>query len=151
MMIQKAIETIKKPEKSLLFCDKYIGFLQMIDNDEDLKQWCKDYSAYSRPESHYSLGEYIYHDFMKDAYEYDLVVNDYRELVEKANALEWVNHPTDEQLSHLDAEQLLGCIAYHFRMDHFCEGSLVNTSIGEGYMLKMLKHYSRRINQEQQA
>lgn len=33
------------------------------------------------------------------------------------------------------------CIAWHFRRDHFCEGSLISDSIAGGHMLRLLKCY----------
>ena len=52
-----------------------------------------------------------------------------------------VAEPTEEELKALFAEQILGCIAWHFRRDHFSNGSLIDSSIAEGHMLRMLKVY----------
>lgn len=45
--------------------------------------------------------------------------------------------PKVDTLPHLAA---LSCVAWHFRRDHFCEGSLISKSIAEGTMLRLLQH-----------
>ena len=34
---------------------------------------------------------------------------------------------------------VLACIAWHFRRDHFCEGSLINQNIADGIMLRLFR------------
>ena len=53
--------------------------------------------------------------------------------------------PAEKDLRALSAEQVLGCIAWHFRRDHFDNGSLIHSSISEGHMLRMLKVYYEKI------
>lgn len=113
----------------------------MIEDDPELKEACSKYSAYSTPEKHQSLSNYLYRVFMKDAYLADMVIQDYREVVEAVLTSEQVSNPTEEMINPLTANQILGCIAWHFRCDHFCEGSLVSDSIANGYMLLLMKAY----------
>ena len=54
-------------------------------------------------------------------------------------------NPTDEKLERLDASHILGCIAWHFRRDHFIEGSLISDSIAGGHMLRLLKCYRNMV------
>jgi hypothetical protein len=83
---------------------------------------------------------------MKEAYKQGIVVQNYREVVEEAGMQDKVAEPTEEELKTLSAEQVLGCIAWHFRRDHFSNGSLIDSSIAEGHMLRMLKAYVEKIN-----
>ena len=53
----------------------------------------------------------------------------------------------NEKLERLDASHILGCIAWHFRRDHFSEGSLIADSVAEGHMLRMLKCYVDKLEQ----
>ena len=122
-----------------LFCRQYIPVLQMIKDDPDLKQACGEYSAYSRENPHRSVMRYLMRHFMKDAYRAGIVVTDYMEIVEGGGLQDEVGEPSDEVLAALTPEQLLGCIAWHFRRDHFSEGSLISASIAEGHMLRMLE------------
>lgn len=126
---------------------KYIPILQMIDDDEELKTACKEYSAYSRnTNAHNSVTSYLYRYFMHEAYDNNIVIKNYGEIVKKCGSDKEVSRPTQEFLDRLTAEQILACIAWHFRRDHFVEGSLVNDSIAGGHMLFMMKSYMNKIN-----
>ena len=134
-----------KPSKAtpqLDYCLKYIPILEMIDKDPILKEACAKHSAYIKDEKHGSLINYLYEYFMKEAYQKDIVVPNYMELVEGAGMQRKVGAPTEEDLKALSAEQILGCIAWHFRRDHFSNGSLIKYSIAEGHILRMLKAYA---------
>ena len=78
---------------------------------------------------------------MEEAYQKDIVVCNYSDLVEAAGMSDKVAAPTVEDLRTLSSDQLLACIAWHFRRDHFDNGSLICNSIAEGHMLRMLKAY----------
>lgn len=130
--------------KRLAFCDKYIPILEMIERDDDLKKACRNHSAYSVDTEHPALTSYLYDEFMHEAYESDIVVHNYGTLVEECGCEAWVSNPTGSQMEQLDAAHVLGCIAWHFRRDHFSEGSLVAESIAEGHMLRMLKCYVQK-------
>ena len=134
-----------KTGRRLAFCKKYIPILQMIERDDDLKNACRNHSAYAPDQEHPALVSYLYHTFMHEAYESDIVVKNYRELVEECGCDAWVGNPTDDKLSLLDAAHVLACIAWHFRRDHFAEGSLICKSIAEGCMLHMLKSYVSKL------
>ena len=127
------------------FCLKYIPILEMIDTDPSLKEACAKHSAYAKDEKHASLINYLYQYFMKEAYKKGIVVTNYMELVEEAGMQNKVAEPTEEDLKALTAEQILGCIAWHFRRDYFSNGSLISSSIAEGHMLRLLKAYVGKI------
>lgn len=88
---------------------------------------------------------YLYDYFMKEAYQKGIVVTNYSDLVEEAGMKNKVAEPTEEELNALTAEQILGCIAWHFRRDYFSNGSLISSSIAEGHILRMLKAYVEKM------
>ena len=138
-----------KPSKTtpqLDFCLKYIPILEMIDADPSLKEACAKHSAYAKDEKHASLINYLYDYFMKEAYKKGIVVTNYNELVEEAGMQDKVAEPTEKELKTLSADQILGCIAWHFRRDYFSNGSLISSSIAEGDMLRLLKAYVGKID-----
>lgn len=139
-----------RQQKRIDFCKKYIPILQMIEDDSDLKTACGSHSAYKADDRHASLIRYLYKSFMKEAYEADVVISNYMEAVEGAGMTRRVASPTEESLTALTPEQILGCIAWNFRRDHFDNGSLIAYSIAEGHMLRMLKAYVEKaaINKE---
>ena len=135
----------QNPTQQLDFCLKYIPILEMIDTDSSLKEACAKHSAYAKDEKHASLINYLYNYFMKEAYKKGIVVTNYSDLVEEAGMKDKVAEPTEEELKALTAEQILGCIAWHFRRDYFSNGSLISSSIAEGHMLRMLKAYVEKM------
>jgi len=140
----KALDVINQEKR--VFCQKYIPVLQMIENDPDLKEACRNHSVYKADDKHKSLVDYLYHHFMEEAYQKDIVIHNYSDLVEAGGMKDTVASPKEEDLNTLSAEQILGCIAWHFRRDHFNNGSLIHNSIAEGYMLRMLKAYYEKVN-----
>ena len=135
----------QNPTQQLDYCLKYIPILEMIDTDPSLKEACAKHSAHAKDEKHASLINYLYQYFMKEAYKKGIVVTNYNELVEEAGMKNKVAEPTEEELNALTAEQILGCIAWHFRRDYFSNGSLISSSIAEGHMLRMLKAYVEKM------
>ena len=126
------------------FCSKYIPVLEMIEADPDLKEACAEHSIYKNDDKHGSLIHFLYRSFMEDAYQNDIVVHNYGDLVEAGGMKDKVAAPTEEDLKALNAEQVLGCVAWHFRRDHFDNGSLIHNSIADGHMLRMLKVYNEK-------
>ena len=138
----KAQDRTKKQRKD--FCLKYIPILEMIESDSDLKEACAEHSIYKNDDKHESLIHFLYRYFMEDAYQNDIVVHNYNDLLEAGGIKDKVAAPTEEDLMALSAEQILGCIAWHFRRDHFDNGTLIHSSIAEGHMLRMLKTYNEK-------
>lgn len=136
----------QNPTQQLDYCLKYIPILEMVDADPSLKEACAKHSAYAKDEKHASLINYLHQYFMKEAYQKGIVVTNYSELVEEAGMQDKVGEPTEVDLKGLSAEQILGCIAWHFRRDHFSNGSLIDSSIAEGHMLRMMKAYVEKID-----
>ena len=141
-------ESVKtqNPTQQLDYCLKYIPILEMIDADPSLKEACAKHSAYTKDEKHASLINYLYDYFMKEAYQKGIVVTNYSDLVEEAGMQNKVAEPTEKELKTLSADQILGCIAWHFRRDYFSNGSLISSSIAEGDMLRLLKAYVGKID-----
>ena len=139
-------QDVKKKQR-LDFCAKYIPVLEMIEADPDLKKACADHSVYKNDDKHGSLIHFLYRYFMEDAYQNDIVVHNYGDLVESGGLKDKVAAPAEKELRALSAEQVLGCIAWHFRRDHFDNGSLIHSGIAEGHMLRMLKvYYEKEVN-----
>ena len=121
------------------FLDWAIDLLEQIENSPEKKAWCHHYSVYSSNPGQ----EDLFHDlnvFVDRAYEKGLVISNYQEVLRR-----W----QFEERSIADADPVwletqpylcvLACIAWHFRRDHFCEGALINRSIADGIMLRLLR------------
>ena len=117
-----------------LFLDWAIKLLEQIETSEEKKLWCRRYSVYSRSPGQKTLARDL-HDFVDRTYQAGLVIQNYHEVIQKWGLEErniaiappgWL-----EMQPYLC---VLACIAWHFRRDHFCEGSLISQSIAEGVL-----------------
>ena len=107
-----------------LFLDWATKLLEQIETSEEKKLWCRRYSVYSRSPGQKTLS----------------VIQNYHEVIQKWGLEErniaiappgWLE--TQPYLC------VLACIAWHFRRDHFCEGSLISQSIAEGVLLRLFR------------
>lgn len=118
------------------FCRKYYMLLRTLYEDEELRKWCNDYSVYAPVKEHVGLKR-ILSDFMEEAYDIDLVIQNYGAVIDENNLNErLVSNPTAAFIKQLTEEQIVACLAWHFRCDHFSQGSLISDAIGDGKLLK---------------
>lgn len=118
------------------FCRKYYMLLRTLYEDEELRTWCNGYSVYAPVKEHVGLKR-ILSDFMEEAYDIDLVIQNYGAVIDESNLDErLVSNPTAAFIKQLTEEQIVACIAWHFRCDHFSQGSLISDAIGDGKLLK---------------
>lgn len=122
-----------------LFLDWAVSLLEKIEASQEKKTWCRRYSVYS-----FTLEqEELFRDlniFMVGAYENGLVISNYQEVLQRWHL---------EKRSVADADPMwletqpylcvLACISWHFRRDHFCEGTLIAQSIADGIMLRLFR------------
>ena len=121
------------------FLNWAINLLEQIENSPEKKAWCQNYSVYSSNPGPEDLS----HDlraFETGAYESGLVITNYQEVL-----LRWQldeRSIADADSTWLETQPylcVLACIAWHFRRDHFSEGSLISKSIAEGVMLRLFR------------
>ena len=88
------------------------------------------------------MSEIIWQDFFEQAYKDGFLIKDYYLVIKKGKLNnEDVSKPSKEWISSLSKHEIIACITYHFRMDHFNEGSMLNYSIAEGYLLNLVQGY----------
>ena len=124
------------------FCEKYEAVLRLLYEDPALKEWCEHYSVYSRPTEHERIDKLIYKEFMLEAYENGIVINNYHDVLEEGGLdKDKVYEPDAEFIAGLTKMQIIACIAYQFRADHFNNGSLMNHAVAGGYMLNLVREF----------
>lgn len=133
-------------KKCRAFCEKYVLVMKLLFEDEELRRWCHNFSVYGSVKEHHAIEKLIYDDFMMQAYDDGIVITDYNSVIENSKLDEnLVNKPEKDWVASLSKEQIIACIAYHFRKDHFDNGSLMRYSIGEGHMLTLIQGYLDKI------
>lgn len=72
---------------------------------------------------------------MQEAYDSNVVITDYGNVVEDGKFSDRdLSCPSREWLYTLIEKQILAVIAWHFRSEHFCEGSRIGESVADGHM-----------------
>ncbi len=134
--------------KHLTYCEKYIPVLSMIASDPELRQWCAKYSVYEPVQQHKSLEHYLMNELMQEAYNIGMVIPEYRDILENSALRDIVAEPTLPVLKQSSVNEILACIAWHFRRDHFVEGALIRESIGKRHLVRLLKAYREKLKEE---
>lgn len=123
-----------------VFLERSIALLEEIEASPEKLEWCRRYSVYTTNPGQDELARSLY-TLMDQAYENGLVITNYHQVIQQY-------HLDEASIVNVDLSWLkdqpylptLACIAYHFRRDHFSEGSLISESIASGAMLRMLRH-----------
>ena len=122
------------------FLEWSIALLEEIEASPEKTEWCRKYSVYAANPEQDELSRSL-HTFMEQAYKNGLVITNYRQVIQRYSLDESAIANADsswlEEQAYLPT---LACVAYHFRRDHFSEGSLISESIASGAMLQMLHH-----------
>ena len=121
-------------DKAYRWCMKYAIFFRTLSEDDDLQEFFRKFNVYKAPQGHPAIYK-ILDECKSEAYYDDVVITHYSRVIEDCKLdINNVTRPTDNWVQTLDAEQILACIAWHFRRDHFNEGSWISVSVAEGFM-----------------
>lgn len=126
------------PDTVINWCKKYSILFHVIYEDKELRDCFRQFSAYSRMTEHEGIQK-ILHECIDDAYESGVVNVDYGLIIKEASISEEnLSNPAGGWVSSLSKEQIWAVIAWHFRRDHFLEGSLISDSIANGHMMVLV-------------
>lgn len=121
------------------FIDWVIALLTEIETTPDQLSWCQQYCVYTLNAGQESL-EQALDTLFDQAYKYGMVISNYGKVIDYWNIDEQEIAAADpawlEQQPYLC---VLASIAWHFRRDHFCEGSLISDSIADGALLRLFR------------
>lgn len=121
------------------FLNWALPLLEGIEGSPEKLAWCRAYSVYSRNPGQEQLNNDL-DLFLDRIYASDLLISHYgKVLEEKGLDQRCVAQAEDSWLAELSPESILACITWHIRRDHFQEGALIRSSIGQGCMLRLLR------------
>ena len=119
--------------RRVLWCDRYIHGLSLICSDKEVADWCKTGFWTKEPSYHAVAGDFVYGKFFHEAYECGMVPKNYSEdvntIMPQDEVAPYIMNPSPEFLEPLTSRQVLACIGFHFRADHFSNGSLLEERI----------------------
>lgn len=132
--------------KPLEWCKKYLELFRTIFEDEQLRSEFQRYNVYSRFEGNQDVMKRL-DECYEEAYDSGVVIKDYGPVIEESGLSdEDIAAPTIEWISSLSDRQILAAIAWHFRRDHFCEGSLISRSVADGHLLLLVEGYIDKVS-----
>lgn len=124
------------------FVIKWLPMLERVQQDDSLKAQCKSYDAYSPSVDCEKIVEEIkFHSFLEEAYDSGIVVSNYNEFTDEKE--EMVSNSTDEFINSLSENEIMSCIAWHFRRDHWIEGSLISESFVNGSLVRLFRAFAK--------
>lgn len=122
------------------FLDSAIPLLEKIQATPELQAWCEHYSVYKPERGQPKLSRAL-SQMMQDAYAAGIVITDYQDVIHVSGMGEDAFYrPDPAWVETLGPKQTLAAIAYQFRRDHFCEGSLINQAVASGALLCLFRH-----------
>ena len=124
----------KIEDSVILWCRKYAILFHVVSEDEELRTFFEKHSVYQPHQGHHGLYD-ILETCFRDAYESNVVITDYGQVVKEGKLSDMdLAQPMKEWLDSLTDKQILAVIAWHFRRDHFSEGSWISDSVANGHM-----------------
>ncbi len=114
------------------YCQKYLMFLELLYDDFELNQWCREYSAYEVIPSHKYIQNVIYKNFMQDAYNLPKMPEF------TALGMNHSQHPASPEGSR---EAIFASICKEIRMDYGSNGYLIRYALADGTILRLMKAY----------
>lgn len=138
-------ESIEKPDvssevKIVKFCLKYYLVLKLIDKDQTLKDWCRDYSAQAMSQSHSALKDILQFRMPSDAYRAGIMTGKAREILEEEGVVyEDLKTLNNDDMSKLDPAVLKAALELQFKADEKDEGALIREGVASGFVVKLVR------------
>ena len=116
-----------------------IETLRGIAESDEKVVWCKDFSGYSKNNDVYGIEKWA-GKFMDETCRNGLVIDDYQKVIDVLGLdEEKITNAEKDWVGQLSIEGAAACLTYHFRKDHFCEGSLIQNGIANGCVLRLME------------
>ena len=137
---------MKFNDKTNSYLFSSIKLLKEIDNSLVKKEWCKNYSVYSKNENDIWNLENDLDNFFQETYDNNFVASNYGEIYDSIGLEDVYSEKLEKsKLKKLSEEQIVAIIAKEFRHDHFSEGCLINTYVAEGFLLYYMEELITRL------
>ena len=137
-------DTEQDLQEAYKWCLEYSQVFRIFYEDPELRKRLQSYSVYSKSEGHPAI-YHMLHECMEEAYKSNVVIVNYSQIIEESRIADRdVAYPTEESVESLTINQILALIAWHFRRDHFSEGSWICDSVANGYMCVLVNEFIKK-------
>ena len=138
-----ALLTNELDKKAKAFMSESLLFLKALFEDEYLRDWCREFDF--EDEEHAELFNLFENNILGRAYDDGLIIKEYNNVI-SANKIDetLIFNPTDEFIDSLSKIQIIACIAYLYRADHFDNGRLMNIDVAGGHLITYFEGYLRK-------
>ena len=133
-------QDIPAEDKIVKFCLKYYLVLKLIDKDQLLKDWCREYNAQAMSQSHSALKDILQFRMPSDAYRAGIMTGKAQEILED-EGVEYENLKTlnNDDMSKLDPAVLKAALELQFKADEANEGVLIREGVASGFVVKLVR------------
>ncbi len=143
--LKDILEDDKIEESVIYWCRKYSILFHVIYEDEELSCFFREYSIYNTMEEHQGIIN-ILDQCYYEAYKSKVVISEYGQIVIDGKFSDKdLSRPAKKWVNTLTAKQILAVISWHFRRDHFSEGSWIAKSVANGHMMVLVDGLLDRI------
>lgn len=122
------------------FLEESILFLQEIEDSEEKKVWCSQYSVYRKNDNDLWDLENSLYKLLHKLYEEELVPSNYVDIYETIKNQDlYLRKPAATEIMELSTQQIVACIAKQARNDYFDNGSFIFRYVAKGLILAYLQ------------
>ena len=122
------------------FLEESILFLQEIEDNEEKKVWCSQYSVYRKNDNDLWDLENSLYKLLHKLYEEELVPSNYVDIYETIKNQDlYLRKPAATEIMELSTQQIVACIAKQARNDYFDNGSFIIRYVAKGLILAYLQ------------
>ena len=136
--IEKA--EVSSEDKIVKFCLKYYLVLKLIDKDQILKDWCREYNAQAMSQSHSSLKDILQFRMPSDAYRAGIMTGKAQEVLDEEGIVyENLKTLSNDDMSKIDPAVLKAALELQFKADEANEGVLIREGVASGFVVKLVR------------
>ena len=131
---------VPSDDKIVKFCLKYYLVLKLIDKDQILKDWCRDYNAQSMSQSHSALKDILQFRMPSDAYRAGIMTGKAQEVLdEEGIVFDNLKTLSNDDMSKIDPAVLKAALELQFKADEANEGVLIREGVASGFVVKLVR------------
>jgi hypothetical protein len=131
---------VPSDDKIVKFCLKYYLVLKLIDKDQILKDWCRDYNAQSMSQSHSALKDILQFRMPSDAYRAGIMSGKAQEVLdEEGIVFDKLKTLSNDDMSKIDPAVLKAALELQFKADEADEGVLIREGVASGFVVKLVR------------